>query len=126
METIIIYVIIIVVTMVIRSKKKGNKSNSAGQPKPNVPRPNLQTARKTTSQRVEQFKYRTTHADENYDDHLLDYCDSDLPTTRGISFKDVPSGGDELLYLRRFNRQREKQLEHALQNQEQSITSHLN
>ena len=51
----------------------------------------------------------------SYDSHSLDYCDSDLPNTEGISFKDLKPGADELEMLIRFNHRREKQLEQALQ-----------
>lgn len=53
--------------------------------------------------------------DSHYDRESLDYCDSDVPSGEGISFRELPAGTDELAYLRTWNRKREKLLEKSLE-----------
>ena len=53
--------------------------------------------------------------DSHYDRESLDYCDSDVPSSEGISFRGLPEGADELAYLRSWNRTRERQLEKSLE-----------
>ena len=53
--------------------------------------------------------------EEEYDHALLDYCDSDVPSSPGISFRQLREGTDELAYLAAYNRKREKMLERSLE-----------
>ena len=53
--------------------------------------------------------------DKHYDRESLDYCDSDVPSSEGISFRNLPPGADELAYLRSWNRNRERMLEKSLE-----------
>ena len=56
--------------------------------------------------------------DRHYDHESLDYCDSDIPASGGITFRNLPEGTDELQYLRRWNSSRERMLEKALETRE--------
>lgn len=47
-------------------------------------------------------------------EQMLGYCSSDAPDARGITFRNLPPGTDELSVLIRANAQREKELERSM------------
>ena len=119
--------VLIVVAIVIFSlnvdKKKKQKAQSSRQPVPNRPRPE-QRSGGSVSQRARQAatEWRKSvyeaDRDAHYDRQSLDYCDSDVPSSGGITFRGLPEGTDELAYLARFNRGRERLLEQSLESRE--------
>ena len=119
-------------TLPVEVQKAGGDVAAPGRVVPNVQRsasgrvaPSIfpvggtsQTMKEKAQHAVHEWAKNLYEADGDkytYDNHSLDYCDSDLPNTEGISFKDLKPGADELEVLIRFNNRREKQLEQALQ-----------
>lgn len=133
MDVLVVFLcaIVWVVLKIVAGSKKGKKTKepfnygSSHQNQYSAAAKRVKNAadagRKNMASRAEAMKHRATHADDNYDDRMLDFCDSTLPDTRGITFRGLPEGTDELLYLRRYNRQREKDLERALMRRESEI-----
>ena len=119
----ILIVLGIVVLSLSADKKRKQKAQSSRQPVPNRPRPE-QKSGGSVSQRARQAagEWRKSvyeaDRDTHYDRHSLDYCDSDVPSSRGITFRGLPEGTDELAYLARFNRGRERLLEQSLESRE--------
>ena len=56
--------------------------------------------------------------DSHYDRGSLDDCDSDGPSSAGITFRNLPAGTDDLSYLVRWNENRERMLEKSLESRE--------
>ena len=117
----------VVLFSIVASKNRKNKK-TAGQTVPNQPRQGGYTQPAKTGgdiyhkakQRTEDWRKQLYEADrdKHYDRGSLDYCDSDIPSSGGITFRDLPPGTDELLYLRRWNRSRERMLEKSLETRE--------
>ena len=134
MESIIVVVIILALVL-MNSSKKNKKKNDTPVPnrprqgqvsRPNRPRPAVSNAAGTARNVTDRAKRAASgwakqlyeaDADKHlhYDQESLDYCDSDVPASGGISFRDLPSGADELAYLRKWNANREKLLEKSLE-----------
>lgn len=122
----VLIVIGIVMFSVVAGKKKSNSRSS--QPVPNQPRREGYTKPAKSGgdiyhkakQRTEDWRKQLYEADRDrsYDRESLDYCDSDIPASGGITFRDLPAGTDELLYLRRWNHSRERMLEKSLETRE--------
>lgn len=135
MESIVVVIIFVVVFLLNTSgkakKKKGNtpvpnRPREGQVSRPNRPRPAVANAagaarnvtdraRKAASGWAKQLYEADSDRHSDYDQASLDYCDSDVPASGGISFRDLPSGSDELAYLRKWNASREKMLEKSLE-----------
>jgi len=134
MESLIVVMIILAVVLMNSSKKNKKKNDTPvpNQPRqgqvarPNRPRPAMPNAsgaarnvtdraKKAASGWAKQLYEADSDRHQHYDQASLDYCDSDVPASGGISFRDLPSGADELAYLRKWNASREKLLEKSLE-----------
>ena len=125
----IVFVIVFVALLSSSSKKKKKESGPVpNRPRqapsvPNRPRQAVRNAAANAGHRAKQaasdWRKQLYEADAERDSHYdrgsLDYCDSNVPASGGISFRDLPAGSDELQYLRRWNAQREKLLERSLE-----------
>ncbi|MBQ6362203.1 MAG: hypothetical protein IJJ25_13795 [Lachnospiraceae bacterium] len=134
MESLIV-VMIVLALVLMNSSKKNKKKNDTPVPnkpregktaRPNRPqpvRPNAAGAARNVTDRAKKAasgwakQLYEADADKHlhYDQNSLDYCDSDVPASGGISFRDLPSGADELAYLRKWNANRERLLEKSLE-----------
>ena len=121
MELLLDFIIVMgIVVFSVAAGKKKNQNTGKG-PVPNVPRETRQHSAASPGERARhaasEWKKSIYEADRDshYDRGSLDYCDSDVPASGGISFRDLPSGSDELAYLRKWNAAREKMLEKSLE-----------
>ena len=121
MELLLDFIIVMgIVVFSVAAGKKKNQNTGKG-PVPNVPRETRQHSAASPGGRARhaasEWKKSIYEADRDshYDRGSLDYCDSDVPSSGGITFRNLPEGTDELAYLARFNRNREKLLEQSLE-----------
>lgn len=67
--------------------------------------------RSNTRKSVDETHSSARYATRGYDTQDLDFCDSFISRSRGISFSNRPANMDELTYLAKCNAKREKEIE---------------
>ena len=128
---ILIFIVIIALSVLSAKKKKGGAKTAREQTVPNRPRGEYTKPAKTGGDIYHKAQHAAQNAasewrknlyeadrDSHYDRGSLDYCDSDVPSSSGISFRQLPEGTDELAYLVRWNQNRERLLEKSLESRE--------
>ena len=113
-----ILIVIIFIVISVLAKSSVNQKNSGTSYKTRAPQGKTTYNTKTSYSKVSQNIQKQLRDqsfkrhNEGYDQHTLDYCDSNLSRTQGgITFRNKPVGMDELYYLHRYNDKRERELQ---------------